>query len=173
MLSPCSHDGGSPVIWKFRWVAVEPIDNISSCPWFMLNIQLVLETSISIIFVSRSWSICLDERSDFLQFLCNWCKLPPWIWEDLFYLLWNHSESAMHVQSILWSVRLIIFIPYEFCSTLSHWLTCSRKRSCCAILGHAQDSVVLVDGSQPELGSVLLWDYYVVMLVWDSVFTCM
>ena len=60
-----------------------------------------------------------------------WCKLPSWIRETLFLLLWNHPKSVMHVQSILWSVRLIIFIPYELRSTLSHWLTCSRKRSLC------------------------------------------
>ena len=40
----CSHDGGSPVIWKSRWVVVEPISNILSPPWFMLNINLVLKT---------------------------------------------------------------------------------------------------------------------------------
>ena len=40
----CSHDGGSPVIWKFWWVVVEPISSILSPPWFMLNINLVLET---------------------------------------------------------------------------------------------------------------------------------
>ena len=84
MLSPCSHDGGSPVIWKFRWVAVEPISSILSPPWFVLNIQLVLETCVSIFFMPRSWSICLDERSDFLWFTCIWCKLPPWIRESMF-----------------------------------------------------------------------------------------
>ena len=46
-----------------------------------------------------------------------------------FYLLWNHPKSVMHVRSILWSVRLIIFILYVFPSTPSHWLICSRKRS--------------------------------------------
>ena len=43
--------------------------------------------------------------------------------------LWNHPKSVMHMQSILWSVRLIIFVPYEFCSTPSHWLIFSRRRS--------------------------------------------
>ena len=46
-----------------------------------------------------------------------------------FYLLWNHPKSVMHVRSIPWSVRLIIFVPYEFRSTVSHWLICSRRRS--------------------------------------------
>ena len=70
-----------------------------------------------------------DERSDFLWFTCFWCKLPSWIRESLFLLLWNHPKSVMHVRRILWSVRLIIFIPYVYPSTPSHWLTCSRKRS--------------------------------------------
>ena len=60
-----------------------------------------------------------------------WCKLPSWIRESLFLLLWNHPKSVMHVRRILWSVRLIIFIPYVYPSTPSHWLTCSRKRSLC------------------------------------------
>ena len=76
-----------------------------------------------------SWSICLDERSDFLWFTCIWCKLPPWIRESLFLLLWNHPKSVMHVRSILWVDRLIIFIPYVSPSTPSHWLICSRRRS--------------------------------------------
>ena len=71
----------------------------------------------------------LDERSDFLWFTCIWCKLPPWIRESLFCFLWNHPKSVMHVQSILWSDRLIIFIPYVSPSTPSHWLICSRRRS--------------------------------------------
>ena len=84
MLSPCSHDGGSPVIWKFRWVVVEPIDNILISSMMLLNIKLVLETFESIFFMPRSWSICLDKRSDFLWFTCIWCKLPPWIWKVCF-----------------------------------------------------------------------------------------
>ena len=82
ILSPCSHSYGIPSPWKSRWVAVEPISSILSPPWFMLNIQLVLETCVSIFFMPRSWSICLDERSDFLSFICIPCKLPPWIWES-------------------------------------------------------------------------------------------
>ena len=61
-----------------------------------------------------------------------WCKLPSWIRESLFLLFWNHPKSVMHVQRILWSVRLIIFIPYVYPSTPNHWLTCSRKRSLCS-----------------------------------------
>ena len=129
MLSPCSHDGRSTVIWKFWWVAVEPISGILSPPLFVLNIQLVLETCVSIFFMPRSWSICLDERSDFLWFTCIWCKLPSWIRESLFLLLWNYPKLVMHVRSILWSDRLIIFIPYVSPSTPSHWLICSRKGS--------------------------------------------
>ena len=58
--------------------------------------------------------------------MCTWCKLPPWIWEGLFCLLWNHPKSVMHVRRILWSVRLIILIPYVYPSTPSHWLSCSK-----------------------------------------------
>ena len=51
MLSPCSHDGGSPVIWKFWWVVVESIDNILISSIMLLNIKLVLETFESIFFM--------------------------------------------------------------------------------------------------------------------------
>ena len=67
ILSPCSHDGGSPVIWKFRSVVVEPISSILSPPWFMLNINLVLETFIGIFFMPRSWSICWMKEVTFFD----------------------------------------------------------------------------------------------------------
>ena len=35
-------------------------------------------------FVFRSWSICLEEISDYLWFTCIWWKLPPWIRESSF-----------------------------------------------------------------------------------------
>ena len=82
MLSPCSHDGGSPVVWKFRWVAVEPISSIVSPPWFMLNIKLVLETFVSIIFMSRLWNTCLVQEVTLSKFTCIRCKLPLWISES-------------------------------------------------------------------------------------------
>ena len=51
ILSHCSHNGGSPVIWKFRWVAVEPISNILSPHDPCETLKLALETFVSIIFV--------------------------------------------------------------------------------------------------------------------------
>ena len=33
-------------------------------------------------FVFRSWSICLDERNDYLWFTCIWWKLSPWTLES-------------------------------------------------------------------------------------------
>ena len=104
MLSPCSHDGGSPVIWKFRWVVVEPINNILISSMMLLNIKLVLETFIGIFFMPRSWSICLDERSDFLWFTCIWCKLPPWIRESMFLLPLEPSQVsyARAKYSVVW-----------------------------------------------------------------------
>ena len=67
MLSLCSHDGGSPVIWKSRWVTVVPISSILSPPWFMLNINLVLETFISIIFMFHLWRICWMKELTFFD----------------------------------------------------------------------------------------------------------
>ena len=120
MLSPCSLNYGIPFIWKPGWIVVESIDNILISSMILLNIKLVLETCVSIFFMPRLWGICLDERSDFLWFTCIWCKLPSWIRESLFLLLWNHPRSVMHVRSILWSDRLIIFIPYV---SLAHQAT--------------------------------------------------
>ena len=158
MLSPCSHNYGIPFIWSSRWLVVEPISSILSPPWLMLNINLVLETFISIIFMSHSWRICWMKQVTFSDSRAFWCKLLSWIRESLFLLLWNHPKSVMHVRRILWSVRLIIFIPYVYPSTPSHWLICSRRRS---ILIRANPDLwknfdILADGSQPELGSVLL-----------------
>ena len=132
MLSSCSHGGGSPVIWKFRWVVVVPIDNILVLPMILLDIKLALETFISIIFVIRSWSICWMKEVTSSNSYAFDASCRREFEKACFYLLWNRPKSFMHVRSILWSVRLIIFIPYEFSSTLSHWLICSRKRSCCA-----------------------------------------
>ena len=130
MLSPCSHNYGIPLIWKPGWIVVEPIDNILISSMILLNIKLVLETCVSIFFMPHSWSICLDERSDFLWFTCIWCKLPTWIRESLFFLLlWNHPKLVMHVRSALWFDRLAASILYVFPSTPSHRLTCSRIRS--------------------------------------------
>ena len=84
MLSPCSLNYGILFKRKPGWIVVEPIDNILISSMILLNIKLVLETCVSIFFMPRSWSICLDERSDFLWFTCIWCKLPPWIRESMF-----------------------------------------------------------------------------------------
>ena len=131
MLSPCSHNCGIPLIWKPGWIVVEPIDNILISSMILLNIKLVLETCVSIFFMPRSWSICLDERSDFLWFTCIWCKLPPWIRESLFLLLWNHPKSVMHMCEVFYGLETCNLHSICVPSTLSHWLTCSRKRSLC------------------------------------------
>ena len=120
ILSPCSHDGGSPVIWKFRWVVVEPISSILSPPWFMLNINLVLETFIGIFFMPRSWSICWMKEVTSFDSRAFDVSCRREFEEVCFYLLWNHPKSGMHVRRILWSVRLIIFIPYV---SLAHQAT--------------------------------------------------
>ena len=80
----CSLNYEIPFKRKPRWIVVEPIDNILISSMILLNIKLVLETCVSIFFMPRAWSICLDERSDFLWFTCIWCKLPSWIRESLF-----------------------------------------------------------------------------------------
>ena len=88
-----------------------------------------------------------------------WCKLPSWIRESLFLLLWNHPKSVMHVRRVLWSVILIIFIPYVYPSTPSHWLTRSRKRSLC--LGSNSWTCVKTSISSimvPHLNSVVFYD---------------
>ena len=130
ILSHCSHNGGSPVIWKFRWVAIEPISSILSPPWFMLNIELVLE-------LLQALPLCLAhevyvwvKEVTFSKFTCIRCKLPPWIWERIVLFPMESSQvSHAFVRSILWFGRLITSTPYVFCSTPSHWLICSRRRS--------------------------------------------
>ena len=83
---------------------LSPSTTSLSSPCFVLNIQLVLETYISIIFVFRSWRICLDERSDFLWFTCIWCKLSPWVRERLFLFSLESSQvsHACAKYSMVW-----------------------------------------------------------------------
>ena len=62
----------------------------------------------------------------------------------------------MHVRSMLWFDRLATSILYVF---LAHQATdwfVQGKGVDVLILDHAQGSNILDDGSQPELGSVLL-----------------
>ena len=58
----------------------------------------------------------------------------------------------MHVQSILWYVRLIIFVPYEFLAhkPLSDLLKVKKSNL------SAQDFDILDDGFPPEPGSIFI-----------------
>ena len=127
MLSPCSHDGGSPVIWKFWWVVVEPIDNILISSMMLLNIKLVLETFESIFFMLAH------------EVLVWWKEWLPLIHVHLvkvaavnlrkLVLLPLESSQISHAYVRKYSVvqRLATSILYVFRSTPSHWLICSRK----------------------------------------------
>ena len=134
MLSPYSHNCGIPFIWKSGWIVVEPIDNILFFSIILLNMKLVLETSINIIFMFRSWSIGLDERSDFLQFTCTWCKLPSWIRERLFFASSGIvPKLVMHMCEVLYG--LVGWLPPFYMGFLAHQATnwfVQGKRSCCA-----------------------------------------
>ena len=73
-------------------------------PMIHVEHQPSVENFVSNAFVFRSWSLCLDGRSDFLEFMCIWCKLPPWVRERLFLFLLESSQvSHAYVRSILWS----------------------------------------------------------------------
>ena len=112
MLSPCSHDGGSPVIWKFRWVVVEPIDNILISSMMLLNVKLVLETFEGIFFMLVH------------EVIVGWKEWLPLIHVHLvkvaaenlrkLVLLPLESSQVSHafVRSILWFGRLITYTPY-------------------------------------------------------------
>ena len=111
-------------------------------------------------FVFHSWSICLDERSDFLWFTCIWCKLPPWIRESMF--LPPLEPSQVSYARAKYSVvrRLATSIPYVYPSTPSHWLSCSKIKE--SVQGElfglprVETSMSLMMVPPPELGSVLL-----------------
>ena len=53
-------------------------------PMIHVEHQPSVETFVSNVFVFRSWSLCLNGRSDFLEFMCIWCKLSLWVREGLF-----------------------------------------------------------------------------------------
>ena len=108
---------------------LSPLTTFSSSAWFMLNIQLVLETSKRHYLHVSLMKQMLDERSDFLWFTHIWCKLPPWVRERLFLfpLVPSQVSHACVKYAMVWQARNLhsICIP----STPSRWLTCSRRRS--------------------------------------------
>ena len=63
--------------------------------------------------------------------MCIWCKLPPWIRESQCCFLWNHPKSVMHTCEVFCGSETCNLHSICIPSTLSHWLTCSRKRSLC------------------------------------------
>ena len=60
------------------------------------------------------------------KFTCIWCKLPPWIRESLFCLLWNHPKSVMHTCEVFCGLETCNLHSICIPSTPSHWLICSR-----------------------------------------------
>ena len=160
MLSPCSHDGGSPVIWKFRWVAVEPISSFLSSPWIMLNINLVLETCVSIsscfvheayvwMKVVTSFNSCASDASCRRGFekvnVVSFGIIP--------------NQSCIRAKySVVW--RFATSMLYVYPSTPSHWLSCSKIKE--SVQGElfglprVETLMSLMMVPPPELGSVLL-----------------
>ena len=63
--------------------------------------------------------------------MCIWCKLPPWIRESQCCFLWNHSKSVMHTCEECCGLKTCNLQSICVPSTLSRWLTCSRKRNLC------------------------------------------
>ena len=127
-------------------------------PWIMLNINLVLETCVSIsscfvheayvwMKVVTSFNSCASDASCRRGFEKVNVASSGII----------ASQSCTRAKySVVW--RLATFIPYVYPSTPSHWLICSRRRS---IFIRANPDLwknfdILADGSQPELDSVLL-----------------
>ena len=94
---------GSPVIWKFQWVVVEPISTILSPPWVMLNITLVLETCVSIssCFVHEAY-VWMKEWLPLIH--VHLVKVAAVNLRKLVLLPLESSQvSHAYVRSILWS----------------------------------------------------------------------
>ena len=78
------------------WWKSSDMDIPMSCCWahqqhfvsLMIHVehQPSVGNFISNAFVFRSWSLCLDGRSDFLEFMCIWGKLPPWVRESFVFV---------------------------------------------------------------------------------------
>ena len=128
MLSPCSHDGGSPVIWKFRWVAVEPISSILSPPWIMLNINLVLETCVSIssCFVHEAY-VWMKVVISLIH--VHMMQVAAMNLRKIVLFSWNHSKLVMHTCEVFCGLETCNLHSICVPSTPSHWLICSRRRS--------------------------------------------
>ena len=121
ILSPCSHDGGSPVIWKFRWVVVEPISSILSSPWLMSNIKLVLETCASISSCSvHEVSVWMKEvTSSVSRAIDASCRRE--FEKDCFCFLWNLPKLVTHMCEVLYG--LIGWPPPFYMCFLAHQAT--------------------------------------------------
>ena len=133
---------------------------------------------------TKCWELCKQcLRVPFMKLMLGWKKWLPRIHVHLVQVAAVSSRKIVFVsgtipsqlcmcECILWFGRLITSIPYVFLAhQATNWFV-QGKGVGVLILDHAQDSNILDGGSPPELGSVLSQDYYVVMLVRDSVFTC-
>ena len=126
----------------------------------MLNINLVLETCVSIssCFIHEAYVWMKEVTSFDSRAFDVSCRRE--FEKACLCLLWNHPKSVMHVRSILWLERLATSIPSVFPSTPSHWLICSKKRSSCANPEGPGGICTRLrypnDGSQPELDSVFI-----------------
>ena len=86
------------------WWKSSDMEILMSCCWAhqqhfvssMIHVehQPSVGNFVSNAFVFRSWSLCLDGRSDFLEFMCIWCKLPPWVRERLFLFPLESSQVS-------------------------------------------------------------------------------
>ena len=138
MLSPCSHDGGSPVIWKIWMSCCWTHQQHFVSPMIHAEHQPSVENFISNAFVLHSWSLCLDGRSDFLEFMCIWCKLPPWVRERL--ILFPLVPSQVSYASAKVFYGLVDSLPPFHMYSLAHQATdwfaqgkgvcCANSRSC-------------------------------------------
>ena len=98
---------------------LSPSATLLPSPWFVLNIQLVLETSKSIIFMSRSWSICWMKEVTFSDSRAFGASCRREFEKDCFFsLVPSQVSHACAKYAMVWQARNLhsICIP----STPSH-----------------------------------------------------
>ena len=104
MLSPCSLNYGIPFKKGTRM----------NCCWahwqhlYLLHDLVGQQVSVGNFWKhflhASSWSICLMKGVTSFDSRAFWCKLPSWIRESLFVLLWNHPKMVMHMCEVVYGL---------------------------------------------------------------------
>ena len=105
MLSPCSHNCGIPLIWKPRWIVVEPISNI------FISSMIRVEHSASIGNLYKHYL-----RVSFMKNMLGWKK-----WLPLVHVHWMQDATVNSRKHVFTSYGII---PSRSCTCAKYFVVC-------------------------------------------------